>query len=205
MKRVICVLLLLALTVPVLLLPASAAEEYVFEWVNPEAMMLDDSYLFNGFSGSFFVCQSLVPYDFYAVFSESVLGFSFIDYRHVHSLEQFGLDYDGVVFSVPFLDDDGSELGLSLDFVMCYVEENGDFFTVIGCASTQSIDFSGMSLTLTPVPPMDLIAMQFSDFTSVVNHIFTIIVETPLLAVFTAAGLVLVCIPLYIRARKSVH
>ena len=45
MKRVLCVLLL-ALTVPVLLIPASAAEEYIFEWVNPEVMPLDDSFVF---------------------------------------------------------------------------------------------------------------------------------------------------------------
>ena len=59
MKRVLCVLLILALSVPVLLVSASATEEYVFTWVNPEAVVLDDYEMVVGSDYCFFYDGSI--------------------------------------------------------------------------------------------------------------------------------------------------
>lgn len=85
MKRALCVLLLLALTVPVLLIPASAAEEYVFEWINPEVMMLGDSYDFATAEGdTFFAYAGLVP--------EGTYTLSFQYWDAAEGLEIFVID-----------------------------------------------------------------------------------------------------------------
>ena len=67
MKRVLCVLLILSLAVPVLLVSASAAEEYVFEWVNPEAVVLDDSYEMLPLSEYFFAYDGVIPDGYYTL------------------------------------------------------------------------------------------------------------------------------------------
>lgn len=65
MKRILCVTLALLLLFPILLLPAAAAEpeEYVFEYVEPLALMSDD-YDFDAY-GSYYRCSSLIPEGYY--------------------------------------------------------------------------------------------------------------------------------------------
>ncbi len=66
MKRILCITLALLLLFPILLLSTAAAEpeEYVFEYVEPVALMSDD-YDFDAFGSACYRCSSLVPEGYY--------------------------------------------------------------------------------------------------------------------------------------------
>lgn len=67
MKRILCITLALLLLFPILLLPTAAAEpeEYVFEYVEPVALMSDDyDYVLDG---RYFYHYDLIPSGYYRV------------------------------------------------------------------------------------------------------------------------------------------
>ena len=203
MKRVLCVLLILALSVPVLLVPASAAEEYVFEWVNPEAVVLDDSYEMLPLSGYAFAYDGVIPDGYYTLRFFSSLDPSF--YLAVNDPFYFVCSSDDEdILSIPvFLEvydgDEGESLYCDILF--------GSFGTAVVCAFGVDGDFVGIDssliLVLTAVPAINFVVNATSHLSTTITSVFQIITENPLFAAFAAAGLVITCIPIFVDLKKS--
>lgn len=205
MKRLICLFLAVAMVFSMLLVGARAAEEYVFEWVNPDVVFFED-YDFIDSGAAFYYCSQTISnglyyLDFWVFIegfvlqcsSEISLMFSVDDSNDLSAAvsvpcvlssdsasEEFLLDFEFIVFG---------------DGVVCLVSDSG---TELGGFDSYSFTLSsilapaGISPIFEAIPFLDVIlASLFSVFSS-----------NPLFASFCAAGLVTVAVPLYQHLKK---
>lgn len=157
MKRVLCVLHL-ALIVPLLLIPASASEEYVFEWLNPEVMFLD--YSFPLLEGCMFVFDGELPLGSYDISSVSS-GVSISGCLHYDELifleDQYDLPFWGAECALTVVVD---QMACDVLFCAFYIPDDG--FTVIVPVGDLSFDGYVDFLVLTSVVP----ALSLVDYVS---------------------------------------
>lgn len=152
MKRVFLVFLAFLLFVPVLLIPAGASEEYLFEYVNPNIMLLDDSFVAPVFEGYYFVYPGFLPEGLYSASfvvadqpEDEVITFSLSD------------DLD-IVYS--FL---GSDLFWDFD---CYISVffNGEYIMDYDCGVMIRYDNNNDSTILCILLPKGLEPGSILDF-----------------------------------------
>lgn len=209
MKRVLC-LLLLALTVPVLLIPASAAEEYVFEWVNPEVMLLGDAFSFGAFEDMFLMFDGLLPEGTYRVdFYNDSAEFDLSCFLSEAVCLEYS-DYDGqlgcFISCVISFQSDAESFVLPLSmFVVVDEADNMTGVQFYNPETSQVIDLAAEFdyMVFTPVATMDVIMNGFASLNTTTDSIFQLITENALLASFAAAGLIIVCVPIFIALKKS--
>lgn len=220
MKRALCFLLLLIMIVPVLLLPASAAEEYIFyPYTLPVAF--DSTELTPETSGDFagwFSGDFIVSDGRYSLSIISSDGNSFVSAAPFDiNFESPGTDgadrsFKGYAnFDLTFFD------GSYFSGVPCYIrvlEFDGTTLCTVGPDSAADSEvktlwrgttLSLFTLTLSAVTPMDSVMNTFSVLCDCVNRSFDIVIKNPYLSAFAAAGLIILCIPIYVQLKKATH
>lgn len=190
MKRVLCVLLL-ALIVPLLLIPASAAEEFLFERLPQDVMLFSSDYEFL-YQDGFFVCPGQVPSGDYSVSFPAYPGLSFelsVSYSDMVPVSD-AVSLPGCVIDWAIPSDD---VAIPVSVLIVYSEE---------------MDFTCLAV----VPVNDNVNFDFSSFysvllTSVFPFLTEVVTSDSLHGVFnelvSLLPVVLVVLVAYIAVRKG--
>lgn len=215
MKRTLCVMLLLVLAVPVLLIPASASEVYVFEYLDPQVSFLAESITLPLQGDTNFVYEGRLPegrYSFSLVVVDqysSSLSFEFPEplvVAYTPTDDGFISKSFGQVISRQHSDQGVSEKVLEGELVLNYISSSDiTLLSLISNGEPELLSSTCSSAILTPIYPMEVILGAFDSLTSCVKNVFQLIAENPLLASFAAAGLVILCVPIFISLKKASH
>jgi len=186
LKRFLCLSLALLLLIPVLLLPAAAAErkEYVFEYVEPVATYSND-YEFSDFKWNALFCDEIPPNGVYRL-SFVFNGVPYITFPFELNLGPdlecpyeislgdwddsiHGLDHD---FLLSFSKGDVNAYGYPFYFRVVYYDENGELWTSLYFSLK---DFS--SVKLIPYDPIfDSLTGAFSaDPHALLSHVLSLL------------------------------
>ena len=199
MKRIFFLLVALILCVSVLAVPAFAAEpdEYIFEVFEPVSLYSDYEFFPIGSSYTSAACEHRLPegsYDVY-VFDDNeqrlFCGSVTVDYSYLHEVEDVTFPY-----SLSLVDLDGSTYEL-------YIFDVYDVFgvTMLGLV-TEGTSIKIMT-TVKFVPSEDAFDVPFALISDLMQRLFQLITDNPLLSALCAASLILVCIPLFVDLKKS--
>lgn len=213
MKRVFALCLVLALILPVLAVSAMAATSYMF--YPDERMLLDENSFDFGFSEDYemMIYEGEIPDGRYRISMQ--LGDTLfytpdpvdIIFEYSDDPEEADMGLQGCFFDFT-LGFDGASEGITFSSVPCAAAKmSGMSFFVIGGAAGgdySSVEWVRFDLIESyESDPMDSIFSGVSVFSAVLNELFSLIINNPLLAAFCAASLIGVGVVVYRSAKDA--